>query len=172
MSLVAGDPASCSRVGGSLRQLATSLRTSSRAVAAAATDPELPVRGTVGARAHRRVRHLGDASSAAADELDRIGSALQDHAADLAEAVADVRGLTARAEAAGLQVRDGQVVPVWGVSGLADAPADAAREQHREALQSELHRLLAVLAARRHRLAASVSASSSVLADHAARLRR
>lgn len=172
MSLVAGDPASCSRVGGSLRQLATTLRTSARAVAAAAADPELPVRGSVGARAFRRVSHLSDASCFAADELDRIGSALQGHAADLAEAVADVRGLVARAEAAGLQVSDGRVAPLWGVSGLADAPADAAREQHREALQSELDRLFAVLAARRHRLAASVSASSSVLADHAARLRR
>lgn len=172
MSEVAGDPASCSLVGGSLRRLATSLRTSGRATRAALADPDLGRPGTVVTRARRQLTGLDDAAAATAGELDRVGSALQDHAADLAEAVADVRALAARAEAAGLHLADGRVVPAWGVSGLADAPADATREEQRQLLQSELDRLLSVLAARRHRLAATVAASSSVLADHARALRR
>lgn len=172
MTLVTGDPASCSRVGGSLRQLATALRTSARATQTAVAAPDLHRPGTVVARARHQLTALGDAAEVAALELDRIGSALQDHAADLAEAVADVRAVLARAETAGLRATDGRLAPEWGVSGVADAPADAAREEQRDSLQSELDRLLAVLSARRHRLAATMAASSSVLADHARTLRR
>ncbi|MEO5981227.1 MAG: hypothetical protein ABIQ13_02815 [Pedococcus sp.] len=172
MTLVTGDPASCSRVGGSLRQLATALRTNGRATHTAIADPALQRPGTVVARARRRLTGLDDAATVAAHELDRVGSALQDHAADLAEAGADVRAVVARAESAGLRVADGRLAPAWGVSGVADGPADATREEQREALQSELDRLLAVLAARRHRLAATMAASSSLLADHATALRR
>ncbi|GAB3065471.1 hypothetical protein [Phycicoccus sp. Root101] len=172
MTLVAGDPASCSRVGGSLRQLATALRSSGRAVHGAMADPDLQRPGTVVARARRRLTGLDEAAAAASDELDRVGAALQDHAADLAEALADVRALVARAEAAGLRETDGRLAPAWGVTGLADAPADAGRDERRESLQAELDRLLAVLAARRRRLAAGMAASGSVLADHARALRR
>ena len=172
MSLVAGDPASCSRVGGSLRQLATSLRASGRATHTAIADPGLLRPGTVVARARGRLTRLDDAAAAAAHELDTVGSALQDHAADLAEAVADVRAVVTRAESVGLCVLDGELAPAWGVTGVADAPADATRAEQREALQSELDRLLAVLAARRRRLAATMTASSRVLADHATALRR
>lgn len=172
MTLVAGDPASCSRVGGSLRQLATSLRTSGRALHTAMTDPALQRPGTVVARARGLLTRLDDATAAAAHELDTVGSALQDHAADLAEAVADVRAVVTRAESHGLHVTDGRIAPAWGVSGVADAPADATRAEQQDALQSELDRLLAVLAARRRRLAATMTASSSVLADHATALRR
>ena len=172
MSEVAGDPASCSLVGGSLRRLATTLRTSGRATRAALAAPDLGRPGTVVARARRQLTGVDDAAAATAEELDRVGSALQDHAADLAEAIADVRAVAARADSAGLQVADGRVVPAWGVIGVADPPADSTREEQRRALQSELDRLLAVLAARRHRLASTVAASSSVLADHARALRR
>jgi hypothetical protein len=172
MSLVCGDPASCSRVGGSLRQLATALRTSGRATHTALTHPDLQRAGTVVARARRRLTALDDATSVAAQELDAVGSALQDHAADLAEAVADVRAVVARAESVGLRATDGRLVPAWGVSGVADVLSDASREDQRDALQRELDRLLAVLGARRRRLAATVTASTAVLADHAGALRR
>jgi hypothetical protein len=172
MTVVTGDPASCSRVGGSLRQLATALRTSARTTRTAMDDPDLKRPGTVVARARRQLTGLADAASAAALELDRVGSALQDHAADLAEAVADTRAVLARAEAAGLRATDGRLAPAWGVSGVADAPADATREEQRAALQRELDRLLSVLGARRHRLAATVAASSTVLVDHGRTLRR
>ncbi|GAA4724581.1 hypothetical protein GCM10025782_23290 [Pedococcus ginsenosidimutans] len=173
MTSVAGDPASCSRVGGSLRRLAASLRTEARAVddlvARRRDEPRPPA---VVVRALRRADALGDASGAAAQELDRVGSALQDHAADLAEAVADARGLQARAQAAGLRVVDGKVSPAWGVSGLADVAATADREQVRAQLQGELDQLRHVLAARRQRLASTVAASTTVLARHADGLRR
>ena len=172
MTLVTGDPASCSRVGGSLRRLATSLRTSGRATHAAIADPALHRPGTVVARARMRITGLDDAAEAAAHELDRVGSALQDHAADLAEAIADVRAVVTSAESVGLRVSEGRLAPAWGVSGVADAPADATRAEQRDALQSELDRLLTVLSARRRRLAATMTTSGSVLADHAAALRR
>lgn len=173
MSAVAGDPASCSRVGGSLRQLAASLRTSARGVEdVVAGSRDQPRPGTAVVRALRRSALLGEAATRAAEELDRVGSALQDHAADLAEAVADARRLEARAESTGLQVVDGRVSPAWGVSGLADVAATADREQSREELQAELDRLRHVLAARRQRLATSVAASTEVLARHADGLRR
>ena len=173
MTSVAGDPASCSRVGGSLRRLAASLRTEGRAVDdVVARRRDAPRPPAVVVRALRRADALGDASGAAAQELDRVGSALQDHAADLAEAVADARGLEARAQAAGLQVVDGKVSPAWGVSGLADVAATADREQVRAQLQGELDQLRHVLAARRQRLASTVAASTTVLACHADGLRR
>ncbi|MGA8978393.1 MAG: hypothetical protein WB473_04675 [Pedococcus sp.] len=172
MTLVTGDPASCSRVAGSLRQLATSLRTSARATHTAIADPAFRSPGTVVARARHRLTGLADAAARAAHELDTVGSALQDHAADLAEAIADVRAVVTSAESVGLQVSDGRLAPAWGVSGVADAPADATRAQQRDALQSELDRLLAVLAARRRRLASTMTTSGSVLAEHAAALRR
>lgn len=173
MSTVAGDPASCSRVGGSLRRLAASLRTRGRAVDdVVARHRDEPRPGAVVVRALRRMDTLGHAAGAAAQELDRVGSALQDHSADLAEAVADARRLEARAEAAGLQVADGRVSPAWGVSGLADVAATADREQVRAELQRELDQLRHVLAARRHRLASAVTASTTVLAGHAQGLRR
>ncbi|KRE57201.1 hypothetical protein [Phycicoccus sp. Soil748] len=173
MSAVAGDAASCSRVGGSLRRLAASLRTEARAVdAVVAQAREEPRPGAVVVRSLRRAGRLGDAAAAAAHELDRVGSVLQDHAADLAEAVADARRLEARAEAAGLRVVDGVVAPVWGVSGLADVAATADREQVRAELQRELDQLRHVLAARRQRLASAVTASTDVLAGHADGLRR
>lgn len=172
MTVVTGDPASCSRVGGSLRQLATVLRVSARDTHAALDDPDLQRAGTVVSRARRQLTGVDEAAAAAARELDRVGSALQDHAADLAEAIADVRAVTTRADAAGLRVADGAVAPAWGVSGVADAPTDASREELSNALQSELDRLLAVLASRRHRLAATLATSRTVLADHATALRR
>ena len=63
MTLVAGDPASCSRVGGSLRQLATALRSNGRAVHRAMADPDLQRPGTVVARARHRLTSLAEATA-------------------------------------------------------------------------------------------------------------
>jgi hypothetical protein len=173
VSAVAGDPASCSRVGGSLRQLAVTLRTRTRAVdEMVAAQADRPRPAPVVVRALRRTADLGAAAATAAQELDRVGSVLQDHAADLAEAVADSRELEARARSAGLQVVDGRLEPAWGVSGLADVAATADRERAREELQRELDRLRHVLSARRHRLAAALDDSTAVLTKHADGLRR
>ena len=124
-------------------------------------------------QARRRVDLLDAAAAAAAREVDRIGTALQAHASDLAEAVADSRLLTDRAEAAGLRVVDGEARGGVGVSGVADGPRSAQQDGHRDRLQAELD------ARRRprrpnaaHRLAAALRESQDVLATHAGALRR
>ena len=174
MSTVLGDPASCSRLGGTLRQLATRLRTSGRAVHEAFDGEDAldsPGAGTV--RERRRLDRLDAATAAAAREVDRLGSALQAHAADLAEAVADSRRIVLRAEQAGLRVGPtGEVATAWGVSGVADGHADA---QQREALvrtQRELDGVAGLVAQRRQRLVVALRESQDVLATHAEALRR
>jgi hypothetical protein len=112
------------------------------------------------------------AVSTTAAELDRIGSALQAHASDLAEALADRRALLARAATAGLEERQGQLVPRWGVTGLADGRATTEQEATRAALQSELDHVTSMLRQRRARLAKAVAASTVALADQAEGLRR
>jgi hypothetical protein len=174
VTTVAGDPASCSQLGGALRRSATVLRTSGAAV-----------RGEVGAltgggerpapvlqRSRRRVTELAEVAAATAVDLDAAGTALQGHAADLGEAVAAVRDVVERARAAGLEVSDTQVTTTWGVAGVADAAATAAREQQRAALQRELDQVLTVLAHRRDRLSATLRAVTDALAARADELRR
>jgi hypothetical protein len=179
VSAIAGDPASCSRLGGTLRQLATRLRTTGRATRAAfeshsslddggraRPDPVL-------LRARRRVDALDAATAAAAREVDRVGAALQAHSADLSEAVADLRRLTARAERAGLTVGDsGEVTAAWGVTGVADGAASTQQLELLGRLQSELDAVAALVAQRRHRLAVALRDSQDVLATHAEALRR
>lgn len=168
---VYGDPASCSQVGGSLRHLASRLRAASSPVAAAHDDLDVEWSGRVARTLGRGTRAVLDATSAAATELDRTGALLQDHATDLAEALQDVRAVEQRAQAAGLSVDNGRVVPPWGVSGVADESAQAAREQRRDELQAELDRVVLQLGRRRARLTAALEAARAVLADHSAALR-
>ncbi|SDP24694.1 hypothetical protein SAMN04489867_1848 [Pedococcus dokdonensis] len=175
MSAVTGDPASCSHLGGTLRQLATTLRVADRrrrgpdglVHPADQGVTALPV------RVRRRVDALGAATAVAASEVDRVGAALQSHAADLAEAVADGRRIEARATRAGLRVDDdGVVTTAWGVSGVADGAASAQQLAAREHLQAELDALASLVATRRRRLAATLRESQAVLAAHAGALRR
>lgn len=176
MSVVAGDPASCSRLGGSLRQLATRLRTAGR-VAHDAFDPpdagDLARPGPVVARARRRVDVLDAAAAAAAHEVDRIGAALQAHSTDLSEALADSRRLTTRATQAGLRVGDsGEVSTAWGVTGVADGQASAEQLAALDRLQGELDAVASLVAQRRHRLVVTLRESQAALATHAEALRR
>jgi hypothetical protein len=173
---VAGDPASCSQFGGTLRQLATRMRTTGRAThdaADRALDPEGPGRpDPVVLRSRRRVDLLDAAAAATAHEVDRVGAALQAHATDLAEAVADSRRITGRAQAAGLQVTDGELTAAWGVSGVADGSARAQQEALRRDLQDQLDAVTALVGQRRQRLTALLQDSHDVLARHATGLRR
>jgi hypothetical protein len=127
--------------------------------------------GRVARTVGRGSRTLLDATSAAAAELDRTGALLQDHATDLAEALHDSRAVAARAEAEGLTVTDGRVVPRWGVAGIADEDALTAREARRAELQAELDHVTLQLSRRRARVAAALEAASAVLAHHSAALR-
>ena len=169
---VGGDAASCSQLGGTLRQLATRLRATGRAAHDAFDNGDSARPGPVVVQARRRVDLLDAAAAAAAREVDRIGTALQAHASDLAEAVAHGRLLTDRAEAAGLRVTEGELAAAWGVSGVADGTARARQEAVRDRLQGELDAVTALVGQRRHRLAATLRESKEVLATHAAALRR
>ncbi len=167
------DPASCSLTAGSLRQLATRLRIAGRGAHEAFDAAGQGGRGgTVLASARRRADVVDAAAAAAAHELDRVGSALQAHASEIAEAVAGLRRLRERAEAVGLRLHDGVLEPAWGVSGVADGAASASREADRSRLQGELDQATAVLDQRRQRLRATLTESTAVLARHAAGLRR
>jgi hypothetical protein len=171
-SPVSGDPASCSQLGGTLRQLATRLRSTGRAAHDAFDNGDGSRPGPVVVQARRRVDLLDAAAASAAREVDRIGTALQAHASDLAEAIAHGRLLTDRAEAAGLRVVDGELVAAWGVSGVADELASAQQKALRDRLQGELDAVTALVGQRRHRFAATVRESQGALATHAGALRR
>jgi hypothetical protein len=175
VTAVTGDPASCSHLGGSLRRLAADLRVTGRhchEVFDSAFDDPASRRHPVLRAARRRVEVLDAATAAAARELDTVGTALQSHASELAEALAALRDVVSRAERAGLQVRGSVLTPAWGVSGVADHAALAAQEATRSTLQSELDHLLSLLASRRQRLCSTLRSSTEVLARHAAAVRR
>lgn len=173
MSVVSGDPASCSRLGGSLRQLATRLRASDRAVRDAREHVAETSTRPAPLRTRRRTDALESAIAAAAREADRVGAALQAHASDLAEAVADARRIGSRAAQAGLQVSaDGVVSTALGVSGLADEEANAVQHATCQRLQSELDGVGSLVARRRQRLAATLRESQDLLATHVGALRR
>ena len=168
---VHGDPASCSQVGGSLRRLASQLRAAGSRVQDTQAELVDEWSGRVSRTVGRGTTTVVEATTAAAAELDRTGALLQDHATDLAESLQEVRALEERAHAAGLSVHDGRVIPRWGVSGLADHDALAAREARRSELQSELDRVVLQLGRRRTRLTAALEAATALLADHSSLLR-
>jgi hypothetical protein len=171
---VAGDPASLSHLGGTLRLLATRLRTTGRAVHEAVDgEDERAGHSPVLGRPRRRLGVLDAATAVTAREVDRVGSALQAHSADLSEAVADSRRVATRAAQVGLRVGDdGEVATAWGVSGIADGEASAQQVAALDRLQSELDAVAALVAQRRHRLALTLRESHAVLETHAQALRR
>lgn len=174
--IVHGDPASCSQLGGTLRQLATRLRTTGRAAHDAfdrSYDDGAGARpASVLVQARRRVDALDAGAAVAAREVDRIGAALQAHASDLAEALAESRALAQQAQDAGLRVVDGELAAAWGVSGVADGTATAQRDAVRGKLQARLDAVAALVGQRRQRLAATLRQSQALLATHAGALRR
>ena len=168
---VHGDPASCSQVGGSLRRLASQLRAAGAQVQATQAELADEWSGRVARTVGRGSATVVEATTAAAAELDRAGALLQDHATDLAESLQEVRALEERAQVAGLSIQDGRVVLRWGVSGVADEDALAAREARRTGLQAELDRVVLQLGRRRARLTAALEAATALLADHSSLLR-
>ena len=169
---VLGDPASCSQAGGTLRRLAAELRATSRPAHDALLPDEGPRPTRVEVAARRRLHTVDSAVAATTATLDRVGTALQSHATELAQAVAAGRQLTARAQALGLDVVDGTVVPAWGVTGVADGAAVVARDASAALLQAELDALRGVVAARGQRLSTVAADAQRTLASHAAVLRR
>jgi hypothetical protein len=166
-----GDPASCSQAGGSLRRLAAHLRSATDVAAQAQAVLGEDWSGRVARGVGRRTAVVVDAATAAADELDRVGALMQDHATDLAEALQQARAVEEAAQQEGLAVADGRVVPRWGVAGVADEAALDAREARRSDLQTQLDHAVLQLSRRRARLTAALEAARSTLADHGAALR-
>lgn len=172
MSLqLGGDPASCSQVGGSLRRIADGLRADAERVAGAFSELRGHWSGGASVRARHRADTLCGVARAAADELDQAGAALQAHAADVAESAQALRQVAERAASAGLRVVEGEVVPGWGVTGLADPSRDAHRDEARMALQRDLDILIVQLGRRQSRLARAADAVTQALVSYAQRLR-
>ena len=174
---VGGDPASCSQLGGTLRQLATRLRTTGRA-AHDAFDSRRRRRRRARARslvqARRRVDLLDAATAAAAREVDRVGTALQAHASRPGRG--GRRQPPARPRAPrrpGCGSSDGRGSPRPGASAASPTRRPApSRTPLRDRLQGELDAVAALVGQRRHRLAAALRESQDVLATHAGALRR
>lgn len=172
MSLqLGGDPASCSQVGGSLRRIADRLRADAGRVAGEFGELRGHWSGGASVRARRRADTLCGVARAAADALDRAGATLQAHAADVAESAQALRQVAERAASAGLQVAEGEVVPAWGVTGLADPSRDAQRDDARIVLQRDLDILVVQLSRRQSRLTRAADAATQALASYAQRLR-
>ncbi len=172
MSTVPGDPASVSACASTATTVARGLAAQEGPLTAAFADLAQGWPGRVSATTRRRGASLAAAAGTTAAELDRVATALQDHATDLADLLARARRVEGRAAAAGLEVRDGRVVP--GYRGLAEADAHAAGERERTAaaLQAELDTVLALHARRRDRLLGVLRTSGNELAAVSRALRR
>ncbi|MGV1008150.1 MAG: hypothetical protein ACOYBY_06040 [Dermatophilaceae bacterium] len=136
----AGDPASCSRLGGALRTTAARL-----AEQADTLDP----RGTQG----RLLQQL-------LPQLDDVGSRLQLHAQEVAELVVSARRLAERAEAAGLVLEELRVREPLGVVDVRDAER---RLRARAPLQAQADRIAARLGRSRAELTRQLHAASEAL---------
>ncbi|MGL5817794.1 MAG: hypothetical protein ACRCYR_09550 [Phycicoccus sp.] len=172
MSVVPGDPGSLSSCAATARAVAERMTAHAVAVSDAWAGLGEGWPGPSSAATRRRGAALATATSTAAAELDRVGRVFQEHATDLADLVARGRALEARASSAGLAVRDGRVVPEWGVVGEADAATARERDVLTGDLQAELDHVLVQFRRRRDRLLAVLDGSSSALAQVSHGLRR
>ncbi|MGL4177178.1 MAG: hypothetical protein ACRCSN_13995 [Dermatophilaceae bacterium] len=172
MSVVPGDPGSMSSCAATARGLAERMTAQAAAMSRAWQGLGEGWPGPSSAATRRRGAALAAATSSAAAELDRVGRVLQEHATDLADLVARARALEARASSAGLAVRDGRVVPQWGVVGEADAVTARERDVLTGALQAELDHVLVQFRRRRDRVLAVLDGSSSALAQMSHGLRQ
>lgn len=155
---VAGDPASCSELGGVLRSHAARLLAAVQAVEApgAALLRERGGRGAPPAL-ERDLRLL----ETTADRLDQAGAALQRYAQELAEAGEDARQLASSAAVLGLELDGLSVVEPWGVAA---ADATARRRDARPELQMRSDRLASRLGRARAALQRSMAEAQDELA--------
>lgn len=137
------DPASLSAAGAiaartaeRLADVANDLDTTYAALGSGWSGPTARV-----TRAHGEL--VTEGLTALASELRRIGSLLQDHAADVAELVAQWRRLEESVADGGLHLRGGRVASPWGIRGEADAEDIAAQDLRRTELQAGLDALRA-----------------------------
>ena len=171
MSVVPGDPASLSACALTARAVARSLAGHGTGVRTAYDAIAEGWAGRASAEARRHGAGLADATTTAAEELERVGGILQDQATDLADLVARARTIEERATGAGLEVRDGRVEQGWGVTGSADADVDRLRDEVRSHLQADLDLVLAQHRRRRDWVLSVLRESTTTLAGVSHRLR-
>ena len=172
MSAVPGDPASVSACASTVRSVAAHVEACGEPLASAVRDVSDGWTGRVSATTRRRRGSLAAATATTAAALDHVAVVLQDHATDLADLHARARRLDERVAAAGLDVRDGRVLPRLGVAGEADAAADRHRADLAASLQEELDVITARHARRRDWLVGVLRASTGELAAVSHALRR
>jgi hypothetical protein len=136
----AGDPASCSRLGGALRTTAAQLAEQADGLDRAGE----PWRLLDGLLPH----------------LDAVGSRLQVHAQEIAELVVSARRLGERAAAAGLTLEGLRVVEPLGVVDVRDAER---RLRAQPALQAQADRIAARLGRSRADLTRQLTAASEAV---------
>jgi len=142
------DPGSVSRLGGLLRTTADTLSGDLAALPATSL--------------------LAQLATATADQVDAIGSALQVHAQELAEAAAAYSRLQERAAALGLIVTDWTVTEPFGLIG---SDVAARRGVERPQVQAQADRLASRLARGRAQLARQLAQASQQVARASAAAR-
>lgn len=172
MTAVPGDPASTSACASTLRSVAAALGDHAEPLAESVRALAHGWPGRVSVTTRRRGESLAAATGTTAGVLDRVAVVLQDHATDLADLHARARRVGERAAAAGLEVRDGRVVPAYGIAGEADAADDRRRADVAAALQDELDAVSARHDRRRDWVLGVLRASADELAAVSRALRR
>lgn len=130
---VLGDPASLAALAATLHRAAVELDDALEGL-----RPE-----EVGSRRHAaRVKALRARAVPLRESMDRAARLLGDHASELADALGLARRLVDRAESAGLVVDGPAVSRGRGVQGVADAAAEATREEALTRLQRVLDAIL------------------------------
>ncbi len=172
MSAVPGDPASTSACASTVRAVAAGLGAHAEPLEAMVRELAEGWPGRVSATTRRRGQSLAAAAGTTAGALDAVAVVLQDHATDLAGLHARARRVGDRAAAAGLEVRDGRVVPRYGVAGEADADDDRRRAGVAAELQAELDAVAARHARRRDWVLGVLRSSTDELASVSRALRR
>ncbi len=170
-TLVPGDPGSLSAAGALLVRTAAVLSSDASELRDAYADLGRQWGGPRSVALRRRADLLVAAGEELAATFHRVGTALQEHATDLAELAARARAATERARLEGLEVRDGRVELGYGVRGEASAELAARREERRAGLQAELDVVRTQLARRRARLLAVLAATGPGLTAAATALR-
>jgi hypothetical protein len=172
VSTVPGDPGSLSACAATAASVGRRLGARAQAL-----GPEVDAlgegwAGRASVSTRRRGSALAAASTSAAGELTRVAGVLQDQASDLADVLARARAVEERAAAAGLEVRDERVVPVYGVRGEADAATQHAQGELAARLQGELDLVLAQHRRRRDFVLGVLRESTERLATLSHDLRR
>ena len=134
---VLGDPASLAALGSALQRAAADLGELLEELGSSG-----PARGTSSRLHTGRLRELRSRGETVAAAMEVAGRRVNDHASELADALALARRITERARSGGLLVDGGTVATPAGVRGVADAAAERGRTEAAARLQRVLDTVL------------------------------